>query len=366
MVKKHSIATASALLALQTATCACARETANSCRLLLMGRRGWDLVAVRGRRVKTIAKIGPLGSYGFNSKYLATAVTGHANLWNIRDGTPAGAFILPNNLRVPILMEGFSHGMVVQRRALYFTTVAGPLTGHDGLEMIHLATRTGAVVGRATIPRPEHMLANAEAIRGVVMFSYAYRSSHPSGLVLASVPGMRLSHMGNVVPANGGVCYVPHFGLVAWSGAGRIQRLTGANMSRGRFRPIRALRGIMQVHAVHHAGAAGLACLTFTGYNPSKINSTPVAATLFIYDLRRRRILWRKKFRFPMSVMSESFASSSGGDVFTFINMREHSVMFYDHKTGRVTTVTLPPKYPSYYLHWARVIPVRRRAVVQK
>ncbi len=351
------------------------RADAHSCQLFLMTNKGWGLVTVNGAVVSPeVQYFGGDISYGVTGGTLAVVGivggSGPARLrltrWDIRTEkvlTRKDSATL--QFEPPPPKEGVLDGLALTRRSAYFQAwqfkrgdPASLVVSKNWLVQFDL--KTGFVHRAALIPFPRSgtsLLAATTVPHGVALF-FPNRAAGSIGW-LYTAPSRKLVALRGVARGGGGFVMVKHYGLLAYCSGGILQRLTQPNMSQRKFRAMHLPRGIVGAHAVRGDGPPQLACLAFTGYNPNKSNSTPTAATLFMYDLHRHRVLWRKRFRFPESVINASFASSPDGNVFAFINSRQRSVLFYNRHNRRVTSVKLPKGFGGYALPWAHVIAVK-------
>ena len=191
---------------------------AHSCRLILLGKPGWELVTVRGHAVVSSTRVGYLGTYGIRGAVLAVAKDGHLALWNIQSGKRLATFGLPKTLRLPMLMAGFMHDIVLAGdHGVFFTAVDTLSPTLQDFRLIHFDTRIGTVVGNIAIPRVNYVLANAVPTPKGMALSCGY-SSKPrrTAALIVSLPEMKFAKLNNAVPSGGGVVFINRYGLLAW------------------------------------------------------------------------------------------------------------------------------------------------------
>ena len=343
--------------------------SAHSCRLLLLGRRGWKMVAAKaGTVVSKVSFGGVLLSYGTSGNRFAsvTGIYPHGVRFDIHDigsGRRRAGFNL-SGLAPPPPMMGALEGVVFfGRHSAYFQAWKfvdhGKTLSSSTNWLAKVNLKTGAASQNVLIPLPygAAMLFQAIAVpKGMVLF--CPRCGVPTSARWYTPATAKLVRLPRVVPKRGGLIFVKNYGLLAWGPHGKLQRITHANMSLGDFPSLSIPRGVVNIHVALHGSTPRLACLSWLNM-AGQPTDQPSRSALFMYDLKQHKILWRKVFKFPMSVLNTSFRVSANGRVFAFLNWQgKPQVVFYDHPRDRITTVKLPVSGVSLRYN-SRVIAVK-------
>lgn len=348
---------------------------AHSCEMFLPTKHGFRLVTVNGAAVSPDARnFGWDMSCGVDGDRLAVvgvvpATPGHPprlmfTLWDSRtERVLLQRYSGPVRFAPPIPMMGFLNGLAVVGHAAYFQAWEAKQPGNPATirvenSLARVDFGTGAVTRAARLPVPAGSAPLFQALavpKGLVLFCGCGGRT-----VWRYTPGThRLSaHLAAKVPKWGLLAFVRHYGLVAWGQDGRVQRLTRADMGLAKFPASAMPRGVVNVHPVYSGKDPRLACLAWR-HALGRSNGRPAKTTLFMYDLRTHAVLWKKRFGPPTgALIYGSFRASPNGEVFAFLLAgRPLEVMFYDHRSGKITTVKLPPQY--YGLAGAQMISAR-------
>ncbi len=348
---------------------------AHSCEMFLPTEHGFRLVTVNGAIASLNAHaFGGDMSIGMDGDRLAVvgmvpATPRHPprlmfTLWDTRtERVLLQKYSGPVRFAPPTPMMGFLNGLAVVGHAAYFQAWEAKQPGNPATirvknSLARVDLGTGAVTRAARLPVPAGSapLFHALAVpKGLVLFCGCGGRT-----VWLYTPGKRRlsARFAAVVPKRGLLVFVKHYGLVTWRQDGRIQRVSRADMAKAKFPAFAMPRGVVDVHPVYSGKDPRLACMAWrdTAGHPGRGRSQ---ATLFIYDLRRHAVLWQKKFGPPIGArIYGSFRPSANGEVFAcLVDTKPLEVMFYDHRTGKITNVKLPPQ--CYSLAGAQMISVR-------